>query len=65
MMVPRQAGYYGRSFRAERGVRQGDIIFLLIFNIMAEAVVKNWRHLHNPNGVENMAVFWPEYHSHH
>ena len=41
-------------------MRQGDIISPLIFNIMVDAVVKKWRHLHNPNGVEDMAVFYAD-----
>ena len=44
-MVPRQSGYFGRSFHAERGVRQGDIISPLIFNVMVDVVVRHWRHL--------------------
>ena len=59
-MVPIQAGYYGNAFHAERGVRQGDIISPLIFNIMVDAVVRNWRHIHNPSGVEDMAVFYAD-----
>jgi hypothetical protein len=59
-MVPRQAGYYGRAFRAERGVKQGDILSPLIFNIMVDAVVKNWRHIHAPSNVEEMAVFYAD-----
>jgi hypothetical protein len=59
-MVPIQAGYYGNSFHAERGVRQGDILSPLIFNIMVDAVVRNWRHIHNPEGVEDMSVFYAD-----
>jgi hypothetical protein len=42
-MVPRQSGYSGRAFRAHRGVRQGDIISPVIFNVMVDAVVRHWR----------------------
>ena len=42
-MVPRQAGYFGKAFRARRGVQQGDIISPLIFNIMVDAVIRHWR----------------------
>jgi hypothetical protein len=43
-MVPRQVGYFGRTFRAHHGVRQGDIMSPLIFNIMVVAVVRHWHH---------------------
>ena len=39
-MVPRQSGYFGRKFRASRGVRQGDISSPVIFNIMVDAVLR-------------------------
>jgi hypothetical protein len=43
-MVPRQSGYFGRAFRrAHRGVRQGDIMSPVIFNVMVDAVVRHWR----------------------
>ena len=42
-MVPQQEGYFGKSFRARRGVRQGDIISPLIFNIMVDTVLRHWR----------------------
>ena len=39
-MVPKQAGFYGESFSAGRGVRQGDILSPMIFNIVADAVIR-------------------------
>jgi exonuclease III len=39
-MVPKQAGFYGKAFRACRGVRQGDIVSPTIFNIVADAVIR-------------------------
>ena len=42
-MYPKRSGYYGKSFRARRGVRQGDIISPMIFNIMVDAVVRHWK----------------------
>ena len=59
-MIPRQAGYYGRAFRARRGVRQGDIVSPLIFNIMVDAVVRNWRHEQQPNEIEDLALFYAD-----
>jgi hypothetical protein len=41
-MIPKQAGFYGKPFRARRGVRQGDIISPMIFNIIVDAVVRDW-----------------------
>ena len=41
-MVTKQAGYFGRPFRAKRGVRQGDILSPMIFNIMMDAVIRYW-----------------------
>lgn len=42
-MVPKQAGFFGKSFGASRGVRQGDIDSPIIFNIVCDAVI---RHTH-------------------
>ena len=39
-MVPKQAGFYGQPFSASRGVRQGDIVSPMIFNIVADAVIR-------------------------
>jgi hypothetical protein len=38
-MVPKQAGFYGKAFSASSGVRQGDILSPMIFNIVADAAV--------------------------
>jgi len=58
-MVPRQAGYFGRPFRAKRGVRQGDIVSPFIFNIMVDAVVRHWRHEIQPSA-EELALFYAD-----
>ena len=39
-MVPKQSGFYGKPFSASRGVRQGDIMSPIIFNIIADAVIR-------------------------
>ena len=41
-MVPKQAGFFGKPFRAQRGVRQGDIDSPTIFNIVVDAVIREW-----------------------
>ena len=41
-MIPKQAGFFGKPFRARRGVRQGDIMSPIIFNIVADAVIREW-----------------------
>jgi exonuclease III len=40
-MVPKQAGFYGKPFGASRGVRQGDIMSPIIFNIVADTVIRD------------------------
>ena len=59
-LVPRQSGYYGRPLKARRGVRQGDIISPLIFNIMVDAVVRHWRTQRNCDGSEETSVFYAD-----
>ena len=43
-MVTKQVGSYGKPFRATRGVRQGDILSRMIFNIVVDTVIRFWRH---------------------
>ena len=57
-MVPRQAGYYGRPFVAERGVRAGDVISPTVFNVLVDAVLRQWDYAHRPTPVEEMALFY-------
>jgi hypothetical protein len=40
-MIPKQAGFYGKSFKASRGVRQGDIMSPTIFNMVCDAVIRH------------------------
>ena len=40
-IIPKQQQFYGKQFKAERGVRQGDIVSPTIFNIVMDAVVRN------------------------
>jgi hypothetical protein len=42
LVVPKSGGYFGIPFPAWRGVRQGDIISPIVFNIVVDAVVREW-----------------------
>ena len=59
-MVPRQGGYYGRPLQAQNGVRQGDILSPLIFNIMSDAVIQHWWHIHPTQEITEMVVFYAD-----
>jgi hypothetical protein len=41
-MVTKQASFFGKPFRATRGVRQGDIVSPIIFNIICSAIIRAW-----------------------
>jgi len=41
-IIPRQRGFFGTPFPAERGVTQGDIISPTIFNIVIDCVLHHW-----------------------
>ena len=41
-MVCRASGYYGRRFRARRGVVQGGPLSPTIFNLIVDAIVREW-----------------------
>ena len=43
-VVPRQAGFLGDPFHATRGVTQGDVISPSIFNIVVDAIIREWHH---------------------
>ena len=59
-MVPRQAGYFGKPFEARRGVRVGDTMSPTIFNIMVDAVIRHWRHEHQPDDIEELVLFFAD-----
>ena len=42
IMVARAGGYYKTAFRGERGVTQGNPLYPTIFNVVVDAVVRNW-----------------------
>ena len=41
-MAARAGGYYGKAFKGERGVTQGDPLSPTIFNVLVDAVVRHW-----------------------
>ncbi len=43
-MVCRASGYYGTAFKAGRGVTQGGVLSAKLFNILVNAVVREWLH---------------------
>jgi hypothetical protein len=47
-LVPKQSGFFGEPFAAERGVTQGDVISPTIFNIIVDAVLRMWYAKMNP-----------------
>jgi hypothetical protein len=42
IMVCRGSGYYGTPFKAGRGVTQGGPLSAKLFNILVDAVVREW-----------------------
>ena len=57
-LAPRRAGYFGKSFRPQRGVRAGDTVSPTIFNICVDAVVRHWRQHFQPTELEEFALFY-------
>ncbi len=51
-MIPKQSGYFGKAFKASRGVRQGDIVSPMIFNIVLDAVIREWEVQMGENNVD-------------
>ena len=41
-MVARAGGYYGKGFKGGRGVMQEDLLSPTIFNVVVDAVVRQW-----------------------
>ena len=41
-MVARAGGYYRTAFQGAQGVPQGDPLSPTIFNVVVDAVVRNW-----------------------
>jgi hypothetical protein len=53
-VIARQQGYYGNPFRSKRGTTQGDITSPTIFNILVDAVVREWYHQLQSEGIDNI-----------
>ena len=43
-MVAKAGDYYGTAFEGERGMTQGNPLSPAIFNVVVDAVVRNWVH---------------------
>jgi hypothetical protein len=54
LVVARQQGYYSQPFRSERGTTQGDIASPTIFNIVVDAVVREWHHQLQSEGLDDV-----------
>jgi hypothetical protein len=54
LVVARQQGYYSQPFRSERGTTQGDIASPTIFNIVVDAVVREWHHQPRSKGLNDI-----------
>jgi hypothetical protein len=61
-VVARQQGYHGEPIRTERGTTQGDIISPTIFNVVIDAIVHEWHHRLEAEGLSNtvQAIFYAD-----
>ena len=41
-IVAKAGGYFGTTFKAYRGVTQGDPLSLTVFNVVVDAVIRHW-----------------------
>jgi hypothetical protein len=57
-MVPKQAGYFGNAFKANRGVKQGDITSPMIFNIVEDAVIREYESCMKARAETTFALFY-------
>jgi hypothetical protein len=61
-IVARQQGYYGKPFPSRRGTTQGDVISPTIFNIIIDAIVREWYHQLRSKQLEEIvrAIFYAD-----
>jgi hypothetical protein len=61
-VVAKQQGYHGKPFKSERGTTQGDIVSPTIFNIIFDAVIREWYHTLNSKGLSDIvhAIFYAD-----
>ena len=66
VLVCKAAGFYSRIFRATRGVTQGGPLSPTIFNLMVDAIVREWVRLMELEGFDTanirtiVAVFYAD-----
>ena len=58
-LIPKSGGFYGESFHAERGVRQGDVLSPIIFNIVIDCVLREWYHQMGKD-VDLISIFYAD-----
>jgi Reverse transcriptase (RNA-dependent DNA polymerase) len=56
LVVPKSGSYFSEPLKAECGVRQGDIISPIIFNIVVDCVLWEW--YHKLGDTDLMAIFY-------
>lgn len=58
--MARASGYYGLAFKASRGVTRGDIVSPMLFNIVLDCIIKNWRFYCADTAVAVGAIFYAD-----
>ena len=47
-----------KAFQAKRGVCVGDVMSPTVFNIVVDAVIRHWKHVHSPVEFEELALLF-------
>ena len=58
-LIPKSGGFYGESFHAEHGIRQGDVLSPIIFNIVIDCVLREWYHQMGED-VDLISIFYAD-----